>query len=143
MRLEHQSTVDASASEVVALLGDSAAWASWVPGVTRSQPLPQAREVELEWESVRPIQLTLSLVPRDDGLDLALIQGAVGDVHGSIRVREQEQGGCLVRWSLLIELVDPLPGPLAQEVQAHMLPRWHAALVRQLKLGKTTEPPDA
>ena len=120
---------------VIERLQDVDVWPSWVLGLRQvargetvyegSTTTPRAMHVTLCLRAPRTLTFRVEVVRSEEGIDIALVEGDLAELRGSLVVRD----GCM-HWDVVLHAPVVLPGPLYQELRREILPRWAAALLR-------------
>lgn len=129
MRAADERTLPCPPARVLEVLGDHEAL-TWLPGVRDVEVIATrgaTSEVVVRVWALRTLPLRLEIEAKEDGLDATLVEGPVAHCAARVRVRAHE-AGAVARWELELELRAHVPGPLATELSARLLPRWLEAL---------------
>lgn len=118
------------AATVIAALHDVAAWTARLPGAATAEvaPAPGGVELTLRLRALRELRLRLLVTREPDGLRYQLVEGDVDELEGTVRI-EPTADGCALVWDQTVRSPVAVPGALARELEAEVMPRWIAALL--------------
>ncbi len=136
MRLERRSTGSEDPDRVVEVLQDLAGWERWLPGVRESEVVAHTNAVvvALSFVAPRPLLVGIDVTELPDGISFRMVEGDLLSLEGQVTVGEHRDG-CVVTWSLSLEFVTTVPGPILSELDRQVLPAWSAALFRAARPG--------
>lgn len=110
-------------------------WNEWLPGLASLEPTPAApgeRQVRVDFDGWRPVHVLLRVEASAHRLEVEALEGDFLSLVGGVRL-QVEPDRVRLHWQLQGFPRQTIPGPVARELEAELLPSWHRALVQRLQ----------